>query len=57
MPKKVIRETNRFKCEDETGSRYVVVELQHYSIWEPLSGPREEKPTVKEYRLLERFPF
>jgi hypothetical protein len=53
MAKKVIRETDRFDCEDDRGGEYVVVELQHYSIWEPLSGPRQEKPTVKEYRLLD----
>jgi hypothetical protein len=53
MPERVVRETDRFECEDETGSQYVVVELQHYSIWKPMSGPLEEKPTVKEYRLLD----
>jgi hypothetical protein len=53
MAKKIIREMDRFDCEDDRGCEYIVVELQHYSIWEPLSGPRQEKPTVKEYRLLD----
>lgn len=51
MTKTTIRESDLHPCEDDDGKQYVVIERQHYSISEPLNGPPEEKPTVKEYRL------
>jgi|EndMetStandDraft_8_1072994.scaffolds.fasta_scaffold617791_1 hypothetical protein len=51
MAKTTIRQIGRHDCKGDDGSECVVIEYQRYSIWEPRSGPRQEKPTVKEYRL------
>jgi hypothetical protein len=51
MTQRIVREIDRYDCEDDDSNDYVVIVLQHYVVWQPLSGEREEKPTTKELRL------
>ena len=53
MAKKLVREIARHDCEDDDGNEYVVVELQHFIVFEPVSGERRELPGPLEYRLSE----
>lgn len=51
MTRTTIRAIDRHDCEDDEGREYVVIEYRHFSIREPLNGPRQEVPGVREYRL------
>jgi hypothetical protein len=45
------KESNRYRCRDDNGNGYVVIEYQNYRIFNPVSGPRQEVPTTKELLL------
>ena len=51
MPRRTVREIDRFYCEDDDGNEYVVIEYQHYAISETLNRAPQEVPTTKECRL------
>lgn len=45
------RESNRYRCRDDQGNEYTVIEYQRYRVWKPINGPQEEVPTTKELFL------
>jgi|GEM_PF-2770066 len=45
------REINQFKCQDEDGVPYTVIEYQNYTTFTSLDNGRRQLPSSKEYFL------
>jgi len=53
MAERIMREIERYWCEDDDGQEYIVVEYQHYLIIHPRGDSRQELAGLKECRLLD----
>ena len=45
------REKTRFNAVAEDGTTYTVIEIQRYSVFRPLSGAQQERPSSRRYQI------
>ena len=48
----VQRETDRFKCQDDNGNLYTVIEYTRYNVFNPIDGSPQEIEGLKSLYLL-----